>query len=132
MSDASAPRAEFLPNNREITLGRKLKRIDTECARRISEIYPLQEQINILVSMLADQFGFEPSAEIEGVSSEAYIFAKDRTRCAEYIRTLAAHRAAADRLKLYCGRNLDRLAAIDVSNSRHWPAPHKGKSIDEN
>lgn len=132
MSDASAPRAEFVPNNREITLARKIKRIETECSRRISEIYPLQEQINILVSMLADQFGFEPSAEIQGVSSEAYIFARDRSRCHAYLKTLAAHRAAADRLKLHCARNLERLAAIDVSNPRHWPQAEKGSQTDEN
>lgn len=114
--------AEFIPNQREITLARKIKRIDDECSRRIQRAFPLQDQVNILVSMLAESFGFTPGAEIRGVSSQAYVIAKDRGRVVEYVRCVIEHRHAAEALKLHAARNLPLINSIDVSLASHWPA----------
>lgn len=130
MSEAPGRDAEFIPNQREITLGRKIKRIDTECARRIAELYPLQDQINILVAMLFKLTGAEASQEIKGVASAAYHLARDRDRAPAFFKCVSDHRHAAEALKVYCERNKDRLAAIDVAAAHHWPK--KEGPADEN
>lgn len=103
--------AEFVPNSREIQTENKLKRIDVECSRRIAAIFPLQDQINILLSIMADKIGVTLSGE----------FARDRDRAPAYLRTVLEHRLAAEALKAFVTKNPDLAASLDVSAAARWP-----------
>lgn len=127
MSEAESRRGEFVPDHAQITLERKKRRIDDECARRIAGIFPLQDQIAILAACLMRIMGTPAGSEIRGVTSAAYHLERDRARAADMLRCISEHRHAAEALKVYCARNPASIAAIDVSAAKYWPAmkgPH--------
>lgn len=112
---------DFVPNAPEIALDRKIKRINSECERRILAIFSTQDQINILAACLAKIIGEAIDEDIRGVSSAAYFAARDRDRAGELLRVIMQHRQAAEALKVYCARNPALLGAIDVASEKHWP-----------
>lgn len=93
----------------------KIKRIDRECDRRISAIYPLQDQINILFSLLSQKIGVQITGE----------YARDQDRAAAYVRTVLQHRLAAEAIKKFVSDNPAVAAALDVSDSARWPKPER-------
>lgn len=93
----------------------KLKRIDRECDRRIQAIYPLQDQINILFSLLSKKIGVQITGE----------YARDQDRAAAYLRTVQEHRLAAEIIKKFVSENPALAAALDVSESARWPKPER-------
>ena len=103
--------AEFIAPKLANYTANKLKRVDRECDRRIQAIYPLQDQINILFSLMASKIGVPITGE----------FARDQDRAAAYLRTVSQHRLAAETIKKYISENPALAAALDVSEAARWP-----------
>lgn len=110
--------AEYVPDSSAIHTENRLKRVDIECSRKIAAAYPLQDQINILFSLMADKIGVNLSGD----------FARDRDRAMDYLKFSLEHRLAAESLKRFISKNPDQAAAIDVSNVHYWPKSERSKA----
>lgn len=122
MSEADAPSAaEHIPDQSAITLGRKFRRIEDECTRRIQREFPLQDQINILLAVLAAGGNFKPSPDIARAWQDQHFIERDRDRAAALFRCMAEHRHAAELLKLHVSKNAAHMNSIDVSVAKFWP-----------
>lgn len=113
--------ADVAPNQPEVLIARKWQRIESECVRRIQARFSVQTQLQIVVSLLAESAGYQPSDEIVGVSSEKYLVTKDRTAARRLAECMYQHRLAADKLAAYVAENVARIHSIDVSHDRYWP-----------
>ena len=112
--------SEFIPSATETALERKLKRIDRECERRIEALFPIQAQLFLMVSMLADLTGYGKQLQKSGESSAGYLMARDRERVIAYMQAVTDHRHAAEALKAYVANHPTEIHSIDVNASKWW------------
>ena len=111
---------EFLPDRKLSAVQRFVKQIDREMNRRIQAKFPLQEQNFMIVSLLAQIIGIEGSTEIKGVSSEEYLFARDRVKVRGFIACVIRHRHAAEALQERVNSNKQLVNEIDLTEDKWW------------
>lgn len=122
MTDSKDAPAYVSADTSERDLKRKLRRVDTECERRILAAWPASEQLFLLAVLAAQIAGVKPREEIRGVGSQSYLVAREKQRAAEMITAMIDHRHAAEALKLAIVRSPANMQSIDVGNPKYWPA----------
>jgi hypothetical protein len=111
---------EFVAGPSALSVERKLARIDREAERRVAAIYPMQDQLFILASMVTALTGYGKQLEAAGKTSAGYLMARDRERAIAFLQCVTEHRHAAEALKTYVRANPSAVRSLDVGQAHWW------------